>query len=81
VVTDAGRAADTARLLERVADADLLVDGPRVSARVRGAGHEVAGLIRELDAAGITLESIEVRRPTLDDVFLDLTGRSLREDV
>ena len=28
---------------------------------------------------GVELSSIEVRRPTLDDVFLDLTGRSLRE--
>ncbi len=29
--------------------------------------------------AGVTLESIEVHRPTLDDVFLTLTGRSLRD--
>ena len=37
------------------------------------------GLLRDLDGAGITLDSIEVARPTLDDVFLDLTGRSLRD--
>jgi ABC-2 type transport system ATP-binding protein len=37
-------------------------------------------LLRVLDAAGITLESINVSRPTLDDVFLTLTGRSLRDD-
>jgi ABC-2 type transport system ATP-binding protein len=37
-------------------------------------------LLRALDAAGITLESISLSRPTLDDVFLTLTGRSLRED-
>ena len=36
-------------------------------------------LLRVLDAAGITLESINLSRPTLDDVFLTLTGRSLRE--
>ncbi|MGA1835870.1 ATP-binding cassette domain-containing protein [Herbiconiux sp. 11R-BC] len=81
VVADASRSAETAALLERVADSDLGIDGATVSARVRGAGHEVAGLIRSLDAAGIALESIEVRRPTLDDVFLTLTGRSLREDA
>ncbi|MFB2555453.1 ATP-binding cassette domain-containing protein [Herbiconiux liangxiaofengii] len=81
VLTDAARSAEAAAMLERVADADLTVDGPSVSARVRGAGHEVAGLIRSLDAAGIALDSIEVRRPTLDDVFLTLTGRSLREDA
>ncbi|NQX35380.1 ATP-binding cassette domain-containing protein [Herbiconiux sp. VKM Ac-2851] len=81
VLTDAGRSAEAASVLSRVADADLTVSGATVSARVRGAGHEVAGLIRSLDAAGIALESLEVRRPTLDDVFLTLTGRSLREDA
>jgi ABC-2 type transport system ATP-binding protein len=38
------------------------------------------GLLRALDAAGITLESIQLARPSLDDVFLTVTGRSLRED-
>ncbi|WP_291045651.1 ATP-binding cassette domain-containing protein [Herbiconiux sp.] len=83
VVADASKAAAAAELLGRIADTEVEVTGAQagaaVSARVRGAGHEVAGLIRGLDAAGIDLESIEVRRPTLDDVFLDLTGRSLRE--
>ena len=37
-------------------------------------------LLRMLDAADITLESINLSRPTLDDVFLTLTGRSLRDD-
>jgi ABC-2 type transport system ATP-binding protein len=37
-------------------------------------------LLRVLDEAGITLHTINVSRPTLDDVFLTLTGRSLRED-
>lgn len=55
------------------------IDGRHVRARVRRAGRVVPGLLRDLDAAGIHLESIEVRRPTLDDVFLTLTGRSLRD--
>jgi ABC-2 type transport system ATP-binding protein len=37
-------------------------------------------LLRVLDGAGITLHSINLSRPTLDDVFLTLTGRSLRDD-
>jgi ABC-2 type transport system ATP-binding protein len=36
-------------------------------------------LLRALDAAGIAMESIAVHRPTLDDVFLTMTGRSLRD--
>ncbi len=37
-------------------------------------------LLRVLDDAGITLASINLARPTLDDVFLTMTGRSLRDD-
>ena len=43
------------------------------------AGRAVPGLLRDLDHAGIVLDAIEVHRPTLDDVFLALTGRSLRD--
>ena len=57
----------------------VVVDGRRVRGRVGRAGRVVPGLLRDLDAAGVTLESIEVARPTLDDVFLTLTGRSLRD--
>jgi ABC-2 type transport system ATP-binding protein len=37
-------------------------------------------LLRVMDGAGITLSAISLSRPTLDDVFLTLTGRSLRDD-
>lgn len=36
-------------------------------------------LLRALDAAGIAMQSMQVTRPTLDDVFLTMTGRSLRD--
>ena len=36
-------------------------------------------ILRKLDGAGIPLGSIELHRPSLDDVFLEKTGRSLRE--
>jgi ABC-2 type transport system ATP-binding protein len=31
--------------------------------------------VRRLDAAGVVLSDLALRRPTLDDVFLALTGR------
>jgi ABC-2 type transport system ATP-binding protein len=40
----------------------------------------VPQVMRTLDGAQIPLESIEVHRPSLDDVFLAKTGRSLREE-
>ncbi|MEU1396664.1 ATP-binding cassette domain-containing protein [Micromonospora zamorensis] len=36
-------------------------------------------VLRRLDHAGLELRSIELHRPSLDDVFLTKTGRSLRE--
>jgi ABC-2 type transport system ATP-binding protein len=37
-------------------------------------------LLRELDAAGSRVTTAALRQPTLDDVFLALTGRSLRDE-
>ena len=37
-------------------------------------------ILRILDGAGVGLGSIELHRPSLDDVFLTKTGRSLREE-
>jgi len=41
---------------------------------------EIPAILRALDAASVPLESIELHRPSLDDVFLTKTGRSLREN-
>jgi len=32
--------------------------------------------VRELDNAGIVVDDLALRRPTLDDVFLSLTGKA-----
>ena len=61
------------------AGGEVVVEDRHVRARVPRAGRSVQGLIRDLDRSGIDLDSIEVHRPTLDDVFLTLTGRSLRD--
>ena len=37
--------------------------------------------MRELDEAGIAIDDIGLRRPTLDDVFLSLTGRAAEVDT
>src|SRR3954451_1992097 len=53
--------------------------GVQALLRVPDGGAALPGLLRSLDARGVTPQAVEVRRPTLDDVFLDLTGRSLRD--
>ena len=68
----------TADKLGSIAE-DVEVEGTHVRGRVRRAGKAVPGLLRDLGSSGIELDSIEIHRPTLDDVFLTLTGRSLRD--
>jgi ABC-2 type transport system ATP-binding protein len=38
-------------------------------------------LLRRFDEAGIEAEDVAVRRPTLDEVFLALTGQPTRSDA
>ena len=40
---------------------------------------EVPDLIRWIDAQGIELEDVHLKRPTLEDVFIELTGKRLRD--
>jgi ABC-2 type transport system ATP-binding protein len=82
VLSDAAGVARAATALAAIVPGSTAdVDGLTVSMRVPHAGRELAGLLRALDRESIALESIEVRRPTLDDVFLTVTGRSLREEA
>jgi ABC-2 type transport system ATP-binding protein len=49
-------------------------DGRRLSAGVDAAAGLATSLVRALDAAGALVDNIEVRHPSLDDVFFALTG-------
>jgi ABC-2 type transport system ATP-binding protein len=57
------------------------VDGAIVSLRTAHGDRAAMDLLRRLDAAGLALDGLTVGRPTLDDVFLTLTGRTLREEA
>jgi ABC-2 type transport system ATP-binding protein len=63
-------------LLSPIGDGDPAVDLDvlRITVPVRGGVRRLADAIRELDGAGIEISDIALRRPTLDDVFLALTG-------
>jgi len=55
------------------------VEGELLHLTVERGDVAVAPLLRALDAANLPLRSVTVARPTLDTVFLTLTGRSLRD--
>ncbi len=64
----------------QVPGCDLDTAPGTVHFHVAHAQRRLPELLRALDHAGVALTSVSVKRPTLDDVFLRLTGRSLRED-
>ena len=53
--------------------------GKELKIRTEGGPRQAPGMLEDLRSAGVPAASVEVARPTLDDVFLQLTGRSLRE--
>ncbi len=58
---------------------ELTADDSQVRLYVDDGGTALPQLIRLLDSRGIGIRSISMSEPTLDDVFLRQTGRSLRD--
>jgi ABC-2 type transport system ATP-binding protein len=65
-------------VLARHGDGDITVDEAtrHLSIAAGGGAERLFGVFRELDEADIPVDDIGLRRPTLDDVFLTLTGHS-----
>jgi ABC-2 type transport system ATP-binding protein len=79
-VADPARLADAAR----IAKGNGALDDPTtalaaVRFHVRNGAGVLPGLLRDLELDVIALAAVEVHRPTLDDAFLAITGRTLRD--
>ncbi len=72
---DRARAADALRAL-----GDVDTDDDVVAVRLRTREGAIAEAVRRLDRVGVPIADVNLRRPTLDDVFLTLTGRAAEED-
>jgi ABC-2 type transport system ATP-binding protein len=66
------------RALVDESDGDHNIDDHvrKITVPARGGARRLAQVVRELDEANIAIDDIALRRPTLDDVFLTLTGHS-----
>ena len=58
----------------------LSADRLRLGAAVDSAPGLATALVRALDQAGMLVDNIEVRQPSLDDVFFALTGAHIPGD-
>jgi len=69
-------------ILKALGTAEPVVDteARRVAVPVSGGVRALTEAVRQLDTAEIQLADIGVRRPTLDDVFLQLTGHTASDD-
>ncbi|GMQ97802.1 MAG: daunorubicin resistance protein DrrA family ABC transporter ATP-binding protein [Acidimicrobiia bacterium] len=67
---------DAQRVLTRFAVGDVHVEGRTVTAPISGGAQTLTEVLRSLDADDVALRDVGLRRPTLDDVFLSLTGHA-----
>jgi ABC-2 type transport system ATP-binding protein len=76
VVIADGRAVDAEQVMARFGDPMPARDGI-LMVGLRGGASDVAPIVRALDDAGLCVESLNLVQPTLDDVFVEKTGRHL----
>jgi ABC-2 type transport system ATP-binding protein len=79
LVVDTVEQVGTARaLLAELAVGDVVVEQHtrKLVAPVSGGGQTLVEVLRRLDTAGVRVLDVALRRPTLDDVFLSLTGHA-----
>ena len=79
-VTEPSAATAAAEALAPMSEEAPVVEGEKVRVRVDRETGTIMEAARRLDAAGIDADDVAVRRPTLDDVFLTLTGRELSQE-
>jgi ABC-2 type transport system ATP-binding protein len=74
---------DAAQVLAPHVDGPVRMDDERraLSGAAANGARRLAAVVRDFDAAGIVLDDLAVRRPTLDDVFLSLTGRAVDSEL
>jgi ABC-2 type transport system ATP-binding protein len=77
---DGARAREAVRALASITDDAPDVAGDLLTVGVRGSGGAIVAAVRALDHDGIGVADIVLRRPTLDDVFLALTGHAAEVD-
>jgi ABC-2 type transport system ATP-binding protein len=77
---DSANAEAAARALMSMSDDPPSATGDLLTVSVRRRGGAIVEAVRRLDDAKVGVEDIALRRPTLDDVFLALTGHAAESD-
>jgi len=75
LVADANMA-DAQNVLARFSVGDVHIEGHTATTPISGGAQTLTEVLRSLDAHDVALRDVGLRRPTLDDVFLSLTGHA-----
>jgi len=83
ITIEVANAVDRAKavLAEQSGAGEITISGSTLRLSIKHGDQVLMSLLRALDAAKVDLVAIQLARPSLDDVFLTLSGRSLREDI
>lgn len=78
-VDDLKNLATAEKIINGLSSHDVIVDSEHRHLRtpIEGGTNIIVDAIRQLDAAGIIIDDIQLHRPTLDDVFIALTGETI----
>ena len=82
-VVERDRLGEAAEAVGSLSESDPVLDGEtgRLSLRVGdGGSYALVETVRRLDHLGVRTEGLGVRRPSLDDVFLALTGHGAEDE-
>jgi ABC-2 type transport system ATP-binding protein len=74
-LSDPRQAQAAVRALAAMSDEPPVAEQAIVKLSVMRRSGTIVDAVRRLDDAGVGVDDLNVRRPTLDDVFLSLTGR------
>ena len=81
VVADPSRLEEASTVLGLVGTGEPTVEAHtrRITVPVNGGASALTDALRRLDGGGVEVQDVSLRRPTLDDVFLTLTGHEAEE--
>jgi ABC-2 type transport system ATP-binding protein len=81
IVHDRAAIGEAATVLARECGAETTLDEHtrKLTVSAGGGAATLVQVVRDLDEAGIKIDDIGLRRPTLDDVFLTLTGHGAED--
>ena len=79
-LSDAGLADKVAHAVRSTGSSEPRIEGATVEVNVDSGPQALVGILRQLDDAGVEATTLAVREPSLDDVFLSLTGHRAIDD-